>query len=95
MLKGFQVFNLDSEEMGKVSAEERFKLNLPEAGESLIQKLKAKGYGVLVNFSMDSGVPTSLIVVGKPGSLKEDFYSITESLGLRWFRSGEAYSETP
>lgn len=84
--------------MKKTSFEGRWSSKLIKAEKTLIQELKAKGYDVFVGLSKYAGLPTSILVVGEfPGQeLKADFYEIAEGqLSLKWFRSGEAYIETP
>ncbi|MBZ9572454.1 hypothetical protein KJA15_03930 [Patescibacteria group bacterium] len=97
--KIFQVFNLDSERMEEISPEELPKLNLPEAGQRLIQELKAKGHEVFVSSVKTSGLPKSLLVSDKvppeEHGAKADFFEIAgDLLGLGWYESGEVYSDT-
>ena len=93
MPKIFQKFDLDLEEISKLSDEERTGLNLVQAGKTLKQKLKEKGYQVLESNTNHCGIPENIILGGEFNLMrhKQDFYKITNELGLNFFKSGEFY----
>lgn len=98
MPKIFQQFDLNleamTEEFDKLSPEEKAKINLPEAAKTLRKEMLRKGYSVLESQTMYGGIPQTIIVGGEHGmGHKEDFYNLTERLGLK-FKSGDYYIET-
>lgn len=89
----FQRFDLDLEAMAEVGAAELQKLNLPQAGKTLVQELLQKGYTVLESNGVYNGVPEGVIVGGEIGkNHKGDFYELAERLGLQYL-SGAYYTQ--
>ncbi len=93
MPKIFQLFDLDLEEMTKLSDEDRKRLNLPRAGKILRQDLLKKGYEVLESNVSYCGIAERIIVGGEFGMKhKDDFYTLAAKLGLS-FKSGDFYTQ--
>ncbi len=89
----FQRFDLDLEAMASLDEAEFKKLNLFEAGRTLREELKEKGYVVLESNENYGGVPCSILVGGDVWkSYKNDFYGITKRFKLP-FRNAPYYDK--
>ncbi len=102
MTKVFQEFHLDIKAMKKEIDEihpgkKPIEMLPPMSGKGLIDTLKDKGYTVLCGLTDYDGIPVSLLVSTELTSdtgLKDDFFGAAENLGLKWFTSGEGYTQS-
>ena len=93
MTKIYQEFTLDEARQEK--EDDKRQSIVTGRGKKLIQKLKERGYNVLISGTLYGGVSISIIVgaeKGKHNNIKVDFYDITNELGL-FFSSGNWYHE--
>ena len=88
----FQRFDLDLEAMTQLSKEELS--NLLGAGRNLTRGLLEEGYSILESNETFCGINNSIIVGGEYGQdHKVDFYGLANILGLRYYKSGQYYTQ--
>jgi hypothetical protein len=69
----------------------------PDVRNAIAKNLKDKGYSVFCGANEISGIPLHFLVGTefKSGmkNIKKDFSELVLSLGIPWYKSGEAYIE--